>query len=95
MCSDLGHFDAKRSAISGSYLKWPVDAVIKRLMGRLGVAYLPVAFVVCAQFAFAPCALAGPHDELVAKHAAANGVPEQLVHRIIRIESREIGRAHV
>ena len=31
---------------------------------------------------------AGPHDELIAKHAAANGVPEQLVRRVIRIESR-------
>src|SRR6187397_3028078 len=49
---------------------------------------LSVALAVCAQFAFAPCAQAGPHDALVAKHAAANGVPEQLVHRIIRIESR-------
>ena len=49
---------------------------------------LPVALAVCAQIAFAPAALAGPHDELVAKHAAANGVPEHLVHRVIRIESR-------
>ena len=36
----------------------------------------------------AGCFTPGPHDALVAKHAAANGVPEQLVHRIIRIESR-------
>jgi hypothetical protein len=57
-------------------------------MGRVTVAYLPVALAVCAPFAFASCAHAGPHDELVAKHAAANGVPEQLVHRVIRIESR-------
>ena len=32
--------------------------------------------------------IAGPHDALIAKHAAANGVPEQLVRRVIRIESR-------
>ena len=36
----------------------------------------------------APAALAGPHDALIAKHAAANGVPEHLVRRVIRIESR-------
>lgn len=57
-------------------------------MSRFTVAYLPVVLAACAPFAFAPCAFAGPHDELVAKHAAANGVPEQLVHRVIRIESR-------
>ena len=28
------------------------------------------------------------HDALVAKHAAANGVPESLVRRVIKIESR-------
>jgi hypothetical protein len=28
------------------------------------------------------------HDALVAKHAAANGVPEHLVRRVIKIESR-------
>ena len=33
-------------------------------------------------------ALAGSNDVLIAKHAAANGVPEQLVRRVIRIESR-------
>ncbi len=32
--------------------------------------------------------IAGPHDALIAKHAAANGVPEQLVRRVIQIESR-------
>ena len=36
----------------------------------------------------APGALAGPHDALIAKHAAANGVPEHLIRRVIRIESR-------
>ena len=38
--------------------------------------------------ALAPGALAGAHDALIAKHAAANGVPEHLVRRVIRIESR-------
>jgi hypothetical protein len=33
-------------------------------------------------------ASAGPHDELIARHAAANAVPEALVRRIIQIESR-------
>jgi hypothetical protein len=32
-------------------------------------------------------ALAGSNDVLIAKHAAAYGVPEQLVRRVIRIES--------
>jgi hypothetical protein len=30
----------------------------------------------------------GTHDALIAKHAAANGLPETLVRRVIRIESR-------
>jgi hypothetical protein len=41
----------------------------------------------CASSALGPCALAGSHDVLIAKHAAAYGVPEQLVRRVIRIES--------
>ena len=45
-----------------------------------------ISFVAMALSASA--AWAGPHDELIARHAAANGVPEQLVRRIIRIESR-------
>ena len=57
-------------------------------MRREAFSFLAVALAACAQVAFAPAALAGPHDELVAKHAAANGVPEQLVRRVIRIESR-------
>jgi hypothetical protein len=40
-----------------------------------------------ALIASASAAFAGPHDALIAKHAAANGVPEQLVHRVVRIES--------
>jgi hypothetical protein len=47
-----------------------------------------VALTAGAQIALALAAHAGPHDDLIAKHAAANGVPEHLVRRVIRIESR-------
>jgi hypothetical protein len=57
-------------------------------MNRLAVPILSVVSAAFAQVAWAPCALAGPHDVLIAKHAVANGVPEQLVRRVIRIESR-------
>ena len=57
-------------------------------MRRGAFPFLAVALAASAQAAFAPAALAGPHDALIAKHAAANGVPEQLVRRVIRIESR-------
>ena len=50
--------------------------------------FLAVVLAASAQSVFAPAALAGPHDALIAKHAAANGVPEELVRRVIRIESR-------
>jgi hypothetical protein len=33
-------------------------------------------------------AVAGPHDALITKHAAAHGVPESLVRRVIFIESK-------
>jgi len=56
------------------------------------VAFIAAAAVACAHCAWVPQAFAGPHDELIAKHAAANGVPEALVRRVIRIESR--GNAH-
>ena len=57
-------------------------------MRREAFPFLAVALAACAQVALAAAAAAGPHDALIVKHAAANGVPEQLVHRIIRIESR-------
>lgn len=42
-----------------------------------------------ALIALAPGAVAqGAHDELIAKHAIANDVPESLVRRIIKVESR-------
>jgi hypothetical protein len=40
------------------------------------------------QIVFASAVFAGPHDALIAKHAAANGLPESLVRRVIQIESR-------
>jgi hypothetical protein len=67
------------------------DAVITGRMSRVAAPILSVALaavVQVTQMALAPGAFAGPHDALIAKHAAANGVPEQLVRRIIRIESR-------
>jgi len=57
-------------------------------MSRWALSNLAGALAVCVQVAFASHAFAGPHDALIAKHAAANGVPQQLVHRVIRIESR-------
>ena len=62
-------------------------------MIRVGVAFLFVVSIGCAQIASVPRAIAGPHDALIAKHAAAHGVPEGLVRRVIRIESRGNPRA--
>jgi hypothetical protein len=53
----------------------------------------PVASVACALIAPSSGALAGPHDALITKHAAAHGVPESLVRRVIHIESK--GNARV
>jgi len=67
------------------------DAVITGRMSRVAAPILSVALAAVVQFAqmaLAPGAFAGSHDALIAKHAAANGVPEQLIRRIIRIESR-------
>lgn len=57
-------------------------------MTRVAALIVSVALAAFALLAFLPGAQAGPHDALIAKHAAANGVPEQLIRRIIRIESR-------
>jgi hypothetical protein len=57
-------------------------------MGRGTFSFLAAALAASGQAGFSSSALAGSHDALVAKHAAANGVPEHLVHRVIRIESR-------
>ena len=45
-----------------------------------------VALIGGAQALFVS-AIAGPHDALIAKHAAANGLPEHLVRRVVRAES--------
>jgi hypothetical protein len=60
-------------------------------MSRVAVPIASVALAACVQLAWAPSVLAGAHDALIAKHAAENGVPEPLVRRVIKIESR--GRA--
>jgi len=52
------------------------------------LSILAVAFV-----GLASSALADSLDALVAKHAAANGLPESLVRRVIHIESR--GQPHL
>jgi hypothetical protein len=57
-------------------------------MGRGTFAILVAALAVTVPATFTPAASAEPHDALIAKHAAANGVPEHLVRRLIRIESR-------
>lgn len=44
-------------------------------------------------FALVPQPASASYDALVARHAAANGVPEALVRRVIRIESRGNARA--
>ncbi len=64
------------------------DAVITGLMSRVAAPLLSVALAAFASLAFTPGAQAGPHDALIAKHAAANGVPEHLIRRVIKIESR-------
>ena len=76
------------SAAPGASLCRRDDAVITGLMSRVAAPILSVALAAFVQMALVPGALAGAHDALIARHAAANGVPEQLVRRIIRIESR-------
>jgi transglycosylase-like protein with SLT domain len=58
-----------------------------------GVAFITAVLAIAALGVSAFGALAGPHDALIAKHAAANGVPETLIRRVIRIESRGNARA--
>ena len=55
--------------------------------------WVPVASVACALIAQSGDALAGPHDELIARHAAAHGVPESLIRRVINVESKGNARA--
>lgn len=57
-------------------------------MTQLRALCLIVALIALAQIALSPRAIAEPLDPLIAKHATANGVPESLVRRVIRIESR-------
>ena len=73
---------------SGFGLNRRIDAGITERMKLTGVASLPVALSTCAQLALGGAALAGPHDALIAKHAATHHVPEALVRRVIHIESK-------
>ena len=57
-------------------------------MMQVRALLLIVAMTASVQIALASHAIAEPYNGLVAKHAAANGVSESLVRRIIRIESR-------
>ena len=57
-------------------------------MTRWGIPAVLVALVLASG-----ASAQGARDALVAKHAAANGVPESLVRRVIRIESRGNPRA--
>jgi len=57
-------------------------------MTQVRVLCFIVALIALVQIALTPRAIAEPLDPLIAKHAAANGVPESLVYRVIRIESR-------
>jgi hypothetical protein len=57
-------------------------------MLRWGVILLTAALIALVPPTAAQASGRGAHDALVAKHAAANGVPEALVRRVIRIESR-------
>ena len=57
-------------------------------MKREVFPFVAVALTAGVPIAFVPAAFAGPHDALIAKHAAVNSVPEHLVRRVIRLESR-------
>jgi hypothetical protein len=74
-------------------LNRPHLAAIRTHMRGKGVAFIAAGLAIAALGAFASGAVAGPHDALIAKHAAANGVPEILVRRVIHIESRGNARA--
>ena len=71
-------------ATTGFCLNRDRGKAIKSVMRRWGVPILSVALLALAPDANAQ----GERDALVAKHAADNGVPESLVRRVIRIESR-------
>jgi hypothetical protein len=53
----------------------------------LRLASVVLAAVVLASSARAQNVLNGSHDAMIAQHAAANGLPEALVRRVIKIES--------
>jgi hypothetical protein len=57
-------------------------------MGRMGVLGIAAMLAAGGQMALVLGAFGGPRDEMIARHAATNSVPERLVRRVIRIESR-------
>ena len=76
---------------------WPDDCLIWEFSWARRGGYLEhkmgrhVFVILVALFALIPGGQgprASEHDQLVAKHAAAHGVPESLVRRVIQIESR-------
>src|SRR5215203_3292797 len=75
-------------AVIGRFLESAIWCGYQGGMRPEGYPFFALALAGCALIAFVPASFAGPHDALIAKHAAANGVPEQLVRRVIQIESR-------
>jgi hypothetical protein len=75
-------------ALHGLVLYRRDDAAIKMPMKRALLKGAAAASGACALIVLAGQAMAGPHDALISKHASAYGVPETLVRRVIRIESK-------
>src|SRR5262245_65957028 len=77
------------SAPSQNWTNWPRNSACSRAGGssmiRVG-ALAGFAALACVTASYAQSA--HPYDKLIATHAAANGVPEALVHRVVLRESR-------
>jgi hypothetical protein len=82
------HWSVQIRALHGFVLNRQDDAAIKMPMNRAALTWAPVGWGAFALIALAGSATAGPHDALISKHASAYGVPETLVRRVIRIESK-------
>src|SRR5262245_32451324 len=74
----------RRIVMPSGGLMDPRDAAIRGRMRWWVASALSTAFAV----GLVPSAPAAAQDALIAKHAAAHSVPESLVRRVIRIESR-------
>src|ERR1700744_5226571 len=87
---EIGRVAAREGqSIHASRLMARTSAAIRPVMSRHWLPISVVALSVCLPVS----AQADSYDALVAKHAVANGVPAQLVRRVIRIESRGNARA--